>query len=303
MTHDTSKDTDIALIEFKGTTLPVLAITLRSLEPTELATASGALFGDGGFFDGDLAVLDLSQLVVWPERIDWAVIIDLLTSHGLKVLGVTRCNSDLGASAQAAGLPTLALSAGRAGKPEAKPAPAARATNTPDPELEKIPASLRKQPATTASTTEATMEAESAADASAPAASEPGEETLQNPANMIIDRPLRSGQQVYARGGDLIILAAVNPGAEVIADGNIHVYAPLRGRALAGARGNAEARILTTVFAAELVSIAGIYRTFEDGVPAKLANQPVQVRLATEPTVSASTGLKSRLEIDILRVD
>ena len=71
----------------------------------------------------------------------------------------------------------------------------------------------------------------------------------------------------------------------------------------AGARGNAEARILTTVFAAELVSIAGIYRTFEDGVPAKLANQPVQVRLAQEPAVSASTGLKSRLEIDILRVD
>jgi septum site-determining protein MinC len=100
-----------------------------------------------------------------------------------------------------------------------------------------------------------------------------------------------------------VILAAVNPGAEVIADGNIHVYAPLRGRALAGARGNAQARILTTVFAAELVSIAGIYRTFEDGVPAKLANQPVQVRLAQEPAISANTGLKSRLEIDILRVD
>ena len=288
MTHDT----DIALIEFKGTTLPVLAITLRSLEPQQLATASGALFGDGGFFDGDLAVLDLSQLVVWPESIDWATIIDLLTSHGLKVLGVTRCNSVLGTSALAAGLPTLTLSAGRVGKPVAKPIAAAQTANAPDPELDKIPASLRK---TTATPDQPAVET-TPGDAST-------EELIQNPANLIIDRPLRSGQQVYAKGGDLIILAAVNPGAEVIADGNIHVYAPLRGRALAGARGNAEARILTTVFAAELVSIAGIYRTFEDGVPERLANQPVQVRLATEPTVSASTGLKSRLEIDILRVD
>ena len=289
MTHDT----DIALIEFKGTTLPVLAITLRSLEPQELATTSSALFGEGGFFDGDLAVLDLSQLVVWPESIDWTVITNLLTSHGLKVLGVTRCNHELGASAQAAGLPTLTLSAGRAGKPMDKPAPATKAAVSPTPELDKIPASLRKTPP---SATEPAVAETAPTEA-------PTEDLTQNPANLIIDRPLRSGQQVYAKGGDLIILAAVNPGAEVIADGNIHVYAPLRGRALAGARGNAEARILTTVFAAELVSIAGIYRTFEDGVPERLANHPVQVKLATEPTVSASTGLKSRLEIDILRVD
>jgi len=282
-----TQDTDIALIEFKGTTLPVLAITLRSLDPKELANAGSTLFGEGNFFDNDLAVLDLSQLISWPETIDWSVIMQLLTGHGLRVLGVTRCNSALSNSATAAGLPTLTLSAGR----NAKPAVTAKPAASIDPAREQIPASLRK-PAAPAS-----------AISNEQAAEPVSEELLQNPANMIIDRPLRSGQQVYARGGDLIILAAVNPGAEVIADGNIHVYAPLRGRALAGARGNAEARILTTVFAAELVSIAGIYRTFEDGVPAKLANQPVQVRLMQEPAVSASTGLKSRLEIDILRVD
>lgn len=295
MTHDIAKDKDIALIEFKGTTLPVLAITLHSLEPQELAAASGALFGDGGFFDGDLAVLDLSQLLSWPTTIDWPVIIDLLTSHGLKVLGVTRCNSELGASAQSAGLPTLTLSAGRTAKSTPAPtAPAVIESAPPaaDPTLEKIPPSLRKTPASTDNTPEPATTTAALTD-----------DPMQSTVNVIIDRPLRSGQQVYARGGDLIILAAVNPGAEVIADGNIHVYAPLRGRALAGARGNTEARILTTVFAAELVSIAGIYRTFEDGVPAKLASQPVQVRLAAEPVVSASTGLKSRLEIDILRVD
>jgi septum site-determining protein MinC len=283
-----TQDTDIALIEFKGTTLPVLAITLRSLEPRELANAGSTLFGEGAFFDDDLAVLDLSQIITWPEHVEWPLIIQLLTSHGLKVLGITRANSSLTESAASAGLPSLALSAGRSAKPAApqkKPIVA-------DPALDKIPASLRKTaPAITESVTPE------------PAKTEPEESLLDTPGTLVIDRPLRSGQQIYARGGDLVILAAVNPGAEVIADGNIHVYAPLRGRALAGARGNAQARILTTVFAAELVSIAGIYRTFEDGVPERLANQPVQVRLLNEPNVSSQTGLKSRLEIDILRVD
>lgn len=289
MTQDLAKDSDIALIEFKGTTLPVLAITLRSLDPKELAAAGSTLFGEGAFFDDDLAVLDLSQVITWPEQIEWTLIVQLLTSHGLRVLGVTRGNSTLAESAASAGLPTLALSAGRS----AKPAPAPKKAAVADPELDKIPTSLRKTPAP-APILEVTAEASK---------TEPDESVLDNPGTLVIDRPLRSGQQVYARGGDLVILAAVNPGAEVIADGNIHVYAPLRGRALAGARGNAQARILTTVFAAELVSIAGIYRTFEDGVPAKLANQPVQVRLAQEPVVSPSTGQKSRLEINILRVD
>lgn len=284
-----TQEPDIALIEFKGTTLPVLAITLRSLEPKELASAGSTLFGEGAFFDDDLAVLDLSQVITWPETIEWSLIVQLLTSHGLHILGVTRGNSALTESATAAGLASLALSAGRS----AKPANVSKKPSAIDPELEKIPASLRKS----------TGPESSPITSSDTAKAEPDEALLDNPSSMIIDRPLRSGQQVYARGGDLVILAAVNPGAEVIADGNIHVYAPLRGRALAGARGNAQARILTTVFAAELVSIAGIYRTFEDGVPAKLANQPVQVRLAQEPVVSSSTGQKSRLEIDILRVD
>jgi septum site-determining protein MinC len=96
----------------------------------------------------------------------------------------------------------------------------------------------------------------------------------------IIDKPLRSGQRVYAAGGDIVVLAAVNPGAEVIADGSIHVYAPLKGRALAGARGDASARIFTTHLEAELVSIAGVYRTFESAPDAAVAGKPAQIRLA-----------------------
>lgn len=100
------------------------------------------------------------------------------------------------------------------------------------------------------------------------------------PAAMIVDTPVRAGQRIYARGTDLIITAAVNNGAEVIADGSIHIYAPLRGRALAGASGNTEARIFAMVMEPELVSVAGMYRTFENGFPQDLGQQPAQVRLA-----------------------
>jgi septum site-determining protein MinC len=99
------------------------------------------------------------------------------------------------------------------------------------------------------------------------------------PGAMLIDAPVRAGQRIYAQGRDLIVTAAVNNGAEVIADGSIHIYAPLRGRALAGASGDAGARIFTMSMEAELVSIAGMYRTFDNGLPKELARLPVQIRL------------------------
>ncbi len=86
-------------------------------------------------------------------------------------------------------------------------------------------------------------------------AKDPGTQTP----SMLITQPIRSGQQVYARGGDLIITAAVSMGAEVIADGHIHIYAPLRGRALAGVNGDKNARIFCSCLEAELVSVAGQY--------------------------------------------
>ncbi len=100
---------------------------------------------------------------------------------------------------------------------------------------------------------------------------------------LVIDRPLRSGQQVYARGRDLVVMSMVNAGAEVIADGHIHVYAPLRGKAIAGARGNADARIFALSLEPELVSIAGIYRTTDTPLPPEVWGQPTQVRLVSGP--------------------
>jgi len=96
---------------------------------------------------------------------------------------------------------------------------------------------------------------------------------------LVVDKPLRSGQQAYAKGGDLIVHAAVNAGAEVLADGNIHVYGPLRGKAIAGSRGNTGARIFTTCLEPELIAIAGVYRTTETPLPKDVAGKPAQVRL------------------------
>jgi septum site-determining protein MinC len=95
-------------------------------------------------------------------------------------------------------------------------------------------------------------------------------------AALIVTEPVRSGRQVYAPKGDLIVLAPVSPGAELLADGNIHVYGTLRGRALAGLSGDSTARIFAHSLEAELVSIAGLYRVAEDIEPAA-RGKPAQV--------------------------
>jgi septum site-determining protein MinC len=112
---------------------------------------------------------------------------------------------------------------------------------------------------------------------------EPAQEASSQPETaavigLVHDKPVRSGQQIYARGRDLVLTRLVANGAEVIADGSIHVYGALRGRALAGAQGDASARIYCHEFHAELVSIAGQYRVFED-MPAELRGQRVHAWL------------------------
>ena len=96
---------------------------------------------------------------------------------------------------------------------------------------------------------------------------------------IVVTSPVRTGQQVYAEQADLIVLGMVSEGAEIIADGNIHVYAPMRGRALAGESGDTSARIFLQSMQAELVSIAGIYRVFEQDLPPSLHKKAVQIEL------------------------
>jgi septum site-determining protein MinC len=271
------------LIEFKGTTLPIVTVSLRSLQLGELGEAASALFGDDPFFDGEAAVLDLSQAAA-ASSAKWQFLKELFRTHGLNVIGVRGGSDELRESARAAGLPSYAAfdrslrAAPRADEERAAPPPRrASAGSSGGGSSKPEPAAVEAKPE--------------------PAASA-GAQAQRVAATLFLTRPLRSGQQIYARGGDLIVLAAVNSGAEVIADGHIHIYAPLHGRALAGASGDTEARIFSTRFDAQLVSVAGLYRTFDSGVPSDLAGKAVQVRLAEKTGDSSGKLVVEPLQTD-----
>lgn len=231
-----------SLIQFKGTSLKIIQTQLRTTDPATLHSALAELTGNSpDFFEGELAVLDFSNAENLPESVDWAQLRDLLRGSGLSAVATRGLPAALASAAAAAGLPQVGADAlSRAPRVQVVKTPAAPVEiTTPPPPPDPQPA----------------------------------------PRTVILDKPLRSGQRFYARGSDLIVTAMISAGAEVIADGNIHVYAPLRGRALAGASGDKSARIFTTSMEAELVSVAGIYRTFEGGVPTELTRQPTTVSL------------------------
>ena len=120
------------------------------------------------------------------------------------------------------------------------------------------------------------------------AAPAPAPEPAAMPALMQL-QPVRSGQRVYARNRDLIVTTPVAAGAEVMADGCVHIYGPLRGRVMAGAHGDTGARVFCQSFHAELVSIAGVFRVFET-IPPELAGMPVQAWLAGDDLRFARIG-------------
>ncbi|TAH50647.1 MAG: septum site-determining protein MinC [Betaproteobacteria bacterium] len=247
-------------IEFRNTTLGATVALVQAVEPATLADAMHKMLGGmPDFFNGEALILDFAGIPQWPERIDWAGLQSLLRRYRLQPIGVCNLPEDLAAAAQRAGLATLDAAIQRD-----RPAEPARAPAAPPP-----------------------PPAEPAA-ASAPVAVPVAAST------MYLDRNLRSGQQFYARGADLVVIGSVSPGAEVIADGSIHCYGPLRGRAIAGAQGDHCARVLATNFGPELVSIAGVYRTFEGGIPAAFAGKAAQVRL---------TGAEHTLNIESLQLD
>jgi septum site-determining protein MinC len=243
-------------ITFKGSTLKAILIHLQTLCPETLTEAAQALFGENDFFEGDAAVLNLTQIRADPESPppDWQGIRALFARHGLHVVGICGAEESLTASARKAGLAVF---------PNTSGGNARHGTTTPSP----AQGELSQQTQEVAESAEITKAAESVEPAPMPRRT------------LLIDRPLRSGQRVHAHDSDLVITAIVNPGAEVIADGNIHIYAPLRGRALAGASGDIQARVFATCFEAELIAIAGSYLTFANGVPPELNKHPVQARL------------------------
>lgn len=231
-------------IEIKISTVVAISTILHSAEPLAIDAALKQMTGGvSDFFEDEFAVIDVSAIAADLPYIDWAMLVDVLKKYRLNAVAVRGATPAMAEAIRARG---LSIDDGSSG---ARPRDEAAAT----------PASAAPAPALAPAT-------------AAPIAAAPA-------ATMIVDTPVRAGQRVYARGCDLIITAVVNNGAEIIADGSIHVYAALHGRALAGASGNADARIFALSMQPELVSIAGVYRTFDEGFPPELALRPAQIRL------------------------
>jgi septum site-determining protein MinC len=260
-------------IEIKISTVVAVSAILATADRIALDAALAEMTGGTtDFFEDDLAVIDVAALPAGSEPVDWAGIIALLKKYRLNPVAVRNAPPSMAAEIAAHGLSLETAIKPRADEVDAAPAKAA--TKAPAAPAPTAAPATPVAPSATAAPATNKAPATAAANAAAAAEGFPG-----NAGVMIIDTPVRAGQRIYARGCDLIITAVVNNGAEVIADGSIHVYNTLHGRALAGASGNAEARIFAMTMSPELVSIAGVYRTFEDGFPAEFARSPAQIRL------------------------
>ena len=253
----------LSVLDIKSASLDVLSMLLRSADPAQVHHELAARLARrpktfaGEPFLLDLSALDDSVAEVLPQ------LLSVLDGQGVRIIGVRHTSSVVGERARALGWGWFPAKLER-------PAPA--------------PAALPVQPEP-----EPAAQAPNAPAVEADAPPAPAPDPAQGK-TLVIDRPVRAGQQVYAREGDLVVLAAVSSGAELIADGDIHIYAPMRGRALAGARGNARARIFAQQLSAELVSIAGVYRTLEDDLPPDLQGKAVQVLLDGSKLVLSALG-------------
>jgi septum site-determining protein MinC len=240
-------------IEIKISTVVAISAILHSVDPIAIDAALKQMTGGvSDFFEDEFAVIDVGAIAAETTYIDWRALVDLLKKYRLNAVAVRGATPGMSEAIKARGLALDDGAGAERAREDVAAATAASAAVTIAPVQQPAPVQQARpqQPAS-------------------PLALPP----------MIVDTPVRAGQRVYARGCDLIVTAVVNNGAEIIADGSIHVYAPLHGRALAGASGNAESRIFGLSLQPELVSIAGVYRTFDDGFPAELARQPAQIRL------------------------
>jgi septum site-determining protein MinC len=236
-----------AAFELKSASLSLVAVVLKTTDLALLSQALDERFADApGLFDQDPVAIDLSLVRDSTEAIDFVALVELLRGHKMLPIAAKSGSAQQMEAALAAGL-------SEAHGPAAPAQPVRSVTP------EDLPAT--------------------------PAPPAPDEAPTLARTTLIVDKPLRSGQRVYAKGSDLVVLAVVSHGAEVIADGNIHVYAPLRGRALAGAMGDTGARIFSTCMEPQLLSIAGIYRTTETELPASVLGKPGQVKLDGEKLV------------------
>jgi len=197
-------------------------------------------------------VIDFGGLTRTPDEATARALIDGLRQAGVLPVALAYGTTEIERLSEALGLPLLAKFRASYERDEQATAPAPTIR---EPEPAPAPKAAKAVPAQ--------------APAPAPSNASPG---------MIQSAPVRSGQQIYAENRDLTVLTTVGAGAEVISDGSVHIYGPLRGRALAGAKGNEQARIFCREFHAELVAIAGHYKVMEE-IPKELRGKAVQIWL------------------------
>lgn len=258
------------LFEIRSGSVDALLLSPRTADMDALAAELTRRFADTPeFFSNDVIAVDVRRLAE-DERLPIDRLVETLTTLRARAIGVVA-SPEQAEWAQAFGLPLLDSHGRRPrGGNDAKDADAKDGQDAP----------------------EHAQAAEAPSPAAAPIPSAPPVDAVaMQPGTMVIDRPLRSGQRIYARG-DLVVLDIVSDGAEVIAEGNIYVYASLRGRALAGVKGNLDARIFCTCLEPQLISIAGIYRTGETPWPDAYASKPAQVRLTDNTLVFEPLRMK-----------
>jgi len=258
-----------ASFELKSAQLTLVALVVKTHDLAIVAAELARSFGPKGespdFFDTDGVVIDFTQTDIVLPHPQWELLMKAFGACKLVPMAVRGLDPPSLAVAQRLGLTEAPPEPRRVVVPGAKaasPAPEPEFVQLVLPVVAPVPV-VKVAPAESAAVPSLARDA-------APVPT------------MVVTKPLRSGQKVYARGGDLVVLAMVNRGAEVIADGNIHVYAPLRGKAMAGARGNTSARIFSLCLEPELVSIAGIYRTTEKELAGDVLGKPAQVRLSDD---------------------
>ncbi|MDO5667513.1 MAG: septum site-determining protein MinC [Alcaligenaceae bacterium] len=240
-----------SVLQLKGGFIYTLRLILQSNDIEQIKEAlEDRLSKTGSLFLHEPLIIDVNEI---EAPLAWAELIDFLEKKNLPVIGVSA-QGELLEQAEGRGLYII--------------------------DVDNLPTREAPEPSPTTEAVILEPTQQQAAAQDKEHRKQAPEESV-NP-TMVLKRQLRSGQRVYARNADLIVIGAVSPGAEIIADGNIHVYGPLRGRAIAGARGNTAARIFTSHLDAELVAIAGIYRLIDEDFSPETHKQAVIIELEHE---------------------
>ncbi len=234
--HPTSAEKTLTF-QLKGGLYPLTALQILDTDIASFEQQLKSKIGQAPkFFHQAPVVIDLQKLNQQNPipQLNFKQLMEILTANALKPVGIKGGTPEQQTAALSAGLPILQDS----NKESLKPNKATLETKPINAEMPKPPVELHKNTAQS--------------------------QEIYGTNTKVITEPVRSGQQIYVRGGDLIVLASVSHGSELLADGHIHVYGPLRGRALAGVTGDQNAHIFCQSLEAELVSIAGQYMISED---------------------------------------